>query len=84
MKVLERIESQRVEWQCISIHSDSSPASAWTGTHVIFEITERDQRTILDFRHAGWDDGSAYLGFCNYQWGVALQKLKNICESQSS
>lgn len=81
MKVLERIENQRVVWQCMSTHPDSSPASAWTGTQVIFEITARDQRTILDFRHSGWDDRSAYLGFCNYQWGVVLQKLKNICES---
>ena len=66
MKVLERVEGKRVEWECISTHPKSSPASAWTDTHVIFEITERKNGAILDFRHAGWDENSEYFGFCNY------------------
>ena len=82
MKVLERVPGKRVEWECISTHPKTSPASAWTGTHVIFEISERETGTTLDFRHSGWDENSEYLGFCNYQWGVALQKLKQWCESQ--
>jgi uncharacterized protein YndB with AHSA1/START domain len=82
MKVLERIQGKRVEWECISTHPKNSPASAWTGTHIIFEITERENMAILDFRHSGWDENSEYFGFCNYHWGVALQKLKQWCESQ--
>ena len=31
MKVLERIQGKRVEWECISTHPKNSPASAWTG-----------------------------------------------------
>src|SRR5262249_13310559 len=38
----------------ISTHPKTSPASAWTGTHVLFEITERGNTAILDFRHSGW------------------------------
>ncbi|MEP6878350.1 MAG: SRPBCC domain-containing protein [Nitrosospira sp.] len=82
MKVLERVQGKRVEWECISTHPKNSPASAWTGTHIIFEITERENMAILDFRHSGWDENSEYFGFCNYHWGVALQKLKQWCESQ--
>ena len=80
--ILERIQGKRVEWECISTHPKNSPASAWTGTHIIFEITERENMAILDFRHSGWDENSEYFGFCNYHWGVALQKLKQWCESQ--
>ena len=67
-----------------------SPASAWTGTHVVFDIarraappwaTERVDTAVLDFRHSGWDERSEYLGFCNFHWGEALQKLKRWCES---
>ena len=82
MKVLELVQGKRVEWECISTHPTHSPASAWTGTHVIFALTEREKVAILDFRHSGWDEDSEYFGFCNYQWGVALQKLKHWCESQ--
>jgi uncharacterized protein YndB with AHSA1/START domain len=82
MQVLQMVQDTRVEWECISTHPKTSPASAWTGTHVIFEITAREKMAILDFRHSGWDKNSEYFGFCNYGWGVALQKLQQVCESQ--
>ena len=86
---------KRVEWEFISTHPKSSPASAWTGTHVIWEISERDnvaalsgfgkngdRIAILDFRHSGWDENSEYLGFCSFAWAMVLQKLKQVCESK--
>lgn len=91
MKVLDLVQNKRVEWECISTHPKTSPASAWTGTHVIFEITrrpmppwarEKAEMTILNFRHSGWDETSEYFGFCNFGWGQTLQKLKQVCESQ--
>ena len=82
MQVLQMVQDTRVEWECISTHPKTSPASAWTGTHVVFEITAREKMAILDFRHSGWDKNSEYCGFCNYRWGVALQKLQQVCESR--
>ena len=41
LRVVELTPDKRVEWECISNHPESSPASAWTGTHFIFEIAER-------------------------------------------
>jgi uncharacterized protein YndB with AHSA1/START domain len=92
-KVLEMVRDRRVEWEFISNHPETSPASAWTGTRVSFEITrrsvppwavERVDMAVVDFRHSGWDEGSAYLGFCNTAWGEALGKLKQWCESRGS
>ncbi|HEY3378937.1 MAG TPA: SRPBCC domain-containing protein [Armatimonadota bacterium] len=80
MKVLETVDGKRVAWQCISTHPESSPAFAWTGTHIIFEITEKDDMAVLNFYHTGWDEHSEYLGFCNFGWGQALSKLKQYCE----
>jgi hypothetical protein len=80
---------RRVEWEFIRTHPPHSPASAWTGTHVAFDIarraappwaTERVDTAVLDFRHS-WDERSEYLGFCNFHWGEALRKLKRWCES---
>lgn len=81
MHVLDAAAPTRVEWECISMHPRSSPAFAWTGTHIIFEISEKNGSVVLDFYHTGWDKDSEYLGFCNYGWGEALHKLKQYCES---
>jgi uncharacterized protein YndB with AHSA1/START domain len=40
LKVLQRVPNRRVEWECISEHPPTSPASAWTGTHFVFELSE--------------------------------------------
>jgi uncharacterized protein YndB with AHSA1/START domain len=53
LKVLQMVPDKRIEWECISTHPKSSPASAWTGTHFSFAISERENRAILDFRHSG-------------------------------
>jgi uncharacterized protein YndB with AHSA1/START domain len=89
-RVLEAVRDERVEWEFFSTHPANSPASAWTGTRVLFEISrravppwavDRAEMTIVDFRHSGWDERSEYLGFCNFGWGEALQKLKQRCEA---
>lgn len=93
MKVIEAVPARRVEWEIVSTHPARSPASAWTGTHILFEISERDnpglwlgisddapQMTRLEFHHSGWDENSPFLGFCNFAWGETLLMLKNWCE----
>ena len=89
-KVVAAIPDRRIEWEFVSTHPRNSPAFAWTGTRVSFEITrravplwaaERVDTAIVDFRHSGWDE---YLGFCNFAWGEALQKLRQGCEARAA
>lgn len=95
MKVLDSTPHSRIEWEIISTHPERSPASAWTGTHIIFDIATRaspghwlgmdnagQPMTVLNFRHAGWNEDSEFLGFCNYAWGVTLDMLRQWCESK--
>lgn len=91
MKVLDLVHDQRVEWECVSTHPASSPASAWTGTHLVFEISRRSvppwaaqkaDMAILSFRHTGWDEHSEFLAFCNFAWGLVLTKLRETCEAR--
>jgi uncharacterized protein YndB with AHSA1/START domain len=97
LRVVELVPNTRVEWECISIHPKSSPASAWTGTHFTFELAERggsaatsgsgrtqDLTTTLDFRQAGYDEQSEFFGSNNVAWGKVLQDLKRVAESQRS
>lgn len=94
LKVVDLAPPRRVEWECISTHPKGSPASAWTGTHFIFELSERDDSpapsgekgnrhptTILDFRQIGYDEQSEFFGFNNFAWGQVLQNLKTVVDS---
>jgi hypothetical protein len=96
LKVLDRIRDRRIEWECISMHPKSSPASVWTGTHFIWDISERnnvasqsgvgndgDRVTRLDFRQTGYDEHSEFFERNNSAWGGVLQDLKRVCESSS-
>jgi uncharacterized protein YndB with AHSA1/START domain len=96
LRVVELVPNKRVEWECISTHPKSSPASAWTGTHFIFEPVERDnvvssgskpnqvRATTLDFCQAGYDEQSEFFESNNFAWGQVLQNLKQVVESQLS
>lgn len=81
MKVFPPVPDQRVEWECVSRHAAESPASAWTGTHITFAFSQDGESVVLDFRHDGWDEDNRFYGFCNFQWALALQKLKQACET---
>lgn len=89
--VVDPLPCEHIEWKFFSTHPDSSPASAWTDTNALFEITEREpmsfmgsggKLTVLDFHHSGWDETNKYFGFCNYGWGEALRNLKLHCEEK--
>ncbi|MEZ0470297.1 SRPBCC family protein [Luteimonas salinilitoris] len=93
MKVLECVPARRVAWEIVSRHPARSPASAWAGTRIAFDLDERPSpgqwlglddegkaMTVLDFRHAGWDPDSEFIGFCNTAWGVTLDMLRKHCE----
>jgi len=82
LRVVELVREKRVEWECISTHPHTSPASAWTGTHFVFEIVEdTPSRTILDFRQTGYDEASRFCGSNNFAWAQVLQNLKTVLES---
>jgi uncharacterized protein YndB with AHSA1/START domain len=94
LRVVALIPNARVEWECISTHPQASPASAWTGTHFLFELTsnggsnaassggsDRDRITLLDFRQTGYDDRSPFLDSNTFAWRQVLQKLKRVVES---
>ena len=83
--VLESIPNRRVEWECISVHPASSPASAWTGTHFTFELEPRDQAraTKLDFHQLGYDERSPFYQTNQAAWGEVLKSLKRAVEARA-
>jgi uncharacterized protein YndB with AHSA1/START domain len=83
LRVVELVPGRRVEWECISTHRRSSPASAWTGTHFIFEITERGATaSLVDFRQTGYDERSEFFASNTAAWGQVLENLKRVLEAR--
>ena len=82
LRVAQLIPNTRVQWECISRHPKTSPASAWTGTHFIFDLAETDEgrTTKLDFRQAGYDERSPFFESNKAAWGDVLQRLKQVLE----
>jgi len=93
MKVLEA-STQRVRWEVISRHPAQSPASAWTGTEIRFELSRRaspgawrglphegEPMTVLEFQQLGWNPDSEFLGFCSQAWAETLVMLRRWAES---
>jgi uncharacterized protein YndB with AHSA1/START domain len=93
MLVRNTTRPSRVEWEIVSVHPQQSPASAWTGTRVVFELNVRENPgrwlgfvggsamlTVVDFHHFGWDEGSRFLGFSNFTWAEVLSRLREWCE----
>jgi uncharacterized protein YndB with AHSA1/START domain len=82
--VVDRVPNTRIEWECVSTHPASSPASAWTGTHFIFELSGHGGTTEVDFRQTGYDEGSAFFNANKDAWGEVLQNLKRVVETSRS
>lgn len=82
--VLESIPDRLIEWECISHHPTSSPASPWTGTRFRFELEPRNagRATKLDFRQLGYDERSPFFASNTTAWGQVLESLKRTVEGQ--
>ena len=46
LRVVEQVPNKRIEWECISTHPNSSPASAWTGTPLFSKSFLSTQSTL--------------------------------------
>ncbi len=82
LRVAQLIPNTHIQWECISRHPKSSPASAWTGTHFMFELAEGDDgQTRVDFQQAGYNERSEYFESHKAAWGEVLKRLKQVLES---
>ena len=48
MKIIELKEDEKIVWECIS--SDEE----WVGTHISFELSQKDNMTKVLLKHSNW------------------------------
>jgi uncharacterized protein YndB with AHSA1/START domain len=66
----------RAHWQCES-------GKEWSGTHLLFDLTDQNGGTQLRFTHADWAAETDYFVSCNTTWGELMFRLKNAAEGKA-
>jgi uncharacterized protein YndB with AHSA1/START domain len=75
-QVSELQPGQRVAW----ISPKGQGAGEWEGTEISFDLSTDEKQTLLQFRHSGWKDSTAFQGHCSMRWAVFLLSLKEVLE----
>ncbi len=75
MKNIELTPNKKVEWECVQAEPD------WIGTHIVFDLEEKDDKTTLRFAHQGWREANDFYASCNYNWGQYMKSIKLLCET---
>lgn len=76
-KIAEFIPNEKVVW--LVTDSKLNPLkfkdeSEWTGTKIIFEITEIDNKTQVRFTHVGLVPAFECYGDCSWAWGQLIEE----------
>lgn len=73
-KVVELIPHQRVVWLVTDSNLRSfNDKKEWNGTKIIFEISEVNNKTQLQFTHAGLAPKFECYGDCSNAWGQLVE-----------
>jgi hypothetical protein len=73
--VIQRQPNQQVHWQVTA-----GPAE-WIGTEVIFDLHQKEDYTIVLFRHQYWKEEIEFMAHCNMKWATFLLSLKGLVET---
>lgn len=74
-KLAEVIPGKRVVW----LVTDSElnfvkTKNEWTGTRIIFDISEKNNKTLLRFSHLGLIPGQECFADCSNAWSLLIQQ----------
>ena len=75
MLIVDLKPNEYVEWECVNDNG------IWTGTHLSFEIIEKQGVCILNFKHSKWESQTEFFTVCNFHWARHLLMLKAACET---
>jgi hypothetical protein len=79
-KITEFVPGQRVVWHIVESQLTFAKDQAeWTGTDVVFDITEKDHKTKLTFTHVGLVPQFDCYESCSDAWGTLVTvNLRNL------
>jgi len=83
MRLTEVIPNQKVVWLVLENHFNFiKDQSEWIGNHIIFDISEKGDKTELHFTHQGLVPNYECYQICFDAWtGYITGSLKNLIET---
>lgn len=80
IKLTELIPDKKVAWLVMENYFKfTKDKTEWTGTKIIFEITERGGKTEIRFTHLGLVPEYECFGICSNAWTTYIQNsLRNL------
>ena len=75
MLIVDLKPGEYVEWECVN------DKGLWTGTHLSFEIIEKQGVSMLNFKHSRWESQTEFFTICNFHWARHLLMMKGLCET---
>jgi len=73
MKIIEFIPNEKVVWLVLDNYFKfTKDKSEWTGTKIIFEISEKDNKTQLRFTHQGLVPAYECYNICRDAWSTYI------------
>lgn len=74
LRIIELIPDTKLVWLITESKLKFSNESEWTGTKIVFEITEVGNKTQLRFTHNGLIPKFECYGNCSWAWGALVQE----------
>jgi len=75
MEVTRLSPDGHVNWTCIEGEDE------WVGTKLAFDLTRKDDQTVVLFTHADWREPSEFMAHCSARWAYFLLSLKSLRET---
>ena len=75
MEVLELDPAGRVRWRVVDGPEE------WIGTEIGWRLDQRDEYTIVLFKHEGWREPVEFMHHCSTKWATFLMSLKQLVET---
>lgn len=79
-RITEWAPGKKVVWHIVDSQlSFAKDQHEWTGTDVVFELTQQDDKTALRFTHIGLAPAIECYGDCSSAWGFYInESLRNL------
>jgi len=75
MQVTRLDPEGHVNWNCVE------GADEWVGTKLTFDLTQKDDETVVLFSHADWRNASEFMAHCSARWAYFLLSMKSLVET---
>jgi hypothetical protein len=75
MEVLELDPSGHVRWRV------TDGPDEWIGTEIDWRFDQRNEYTVVNFKHEGWREPVEFMHHCSTKWATYLMSLKELVET---